>query len=579
MTDFEFPDTAGNMDRNIYKNFRFFINKVMGLQNAPFQNELDDVLSDYFYKKIVVAFSRDHGKSTHLSVGYPLWEIAKNHDLRILLVSSSAQISISFMTQIIANIESNPIYQKWATSIDPTGKGVVPQIRGTSKGKQKWSGNSVIIDREDLNLKDPTINGVGLFGSILSKRADIIIIDDLVNQVNSMTEAQREKVIDWFYTTVLPVLVPGGRCIYLGNTWHQDDLVSRMMKDPQFEYRKKRAAIIKESDHPELWERWRDILLDETYEAKMRVNMAEDFYQANKAAMDEGVEVLWKERYSYKDLYLKRVANPYAFERMYQCDPSNRPNQKIRDEWIEEAFRKGAKYKLQSAPHEGITVSISCSGLDLAISEEASADDTVLLTLDKVQYGVDEIKGGDFIIRNIRRGKMSPNEVKEMVKNHSINDRPQGIRVETVGYQKAIQRDLEDMSIQVTGYHTGGEKNDADIGVNSLAVLLENKRLIIPSDHTDHNTGKLVSQLANEMRAYPDGHTGDALMALWFAYSEIRDRTSTDVVIPGAYSKMKESVDISNPEVRKVEEKKADVAMTLEQEYERSVFNSMMRRR
>lgn len=573
-------EKPNKMDLVIKKYMRYFVSKIMNLKNAPFQDELDDILSDDFYKSIVVAFARDHGKSTHLSVAFPLWEVARNHNVRILMVSASAQVSESFMTEIVGNIERNEKYKRWATVIDPTLKGVRPQFKGSRKANEKWSGNSIIIDREDLNLKDPTINAVGLFGSILSKRADVIILDDLVNQINSMTEGQREKVIDWFYTTILPVLVPGGRVMYLGNTWHQDDLVARLMKDPMFDYRKRRSAIISEPVNKQLWEQWATLIMDEMYTVEERRKNAEDFYQENKLAMEEGIQVLWPERYEYKQLYLKRLANPYAFARMYECDPSNRPNQKIRDEWIEAALKKGSRFKLQRTPHEGIIVAISCSGLDLAISEEESSDDTALLTLDKVAYDNGDIKKGDYILRNIIRGKFSPNEVRMMVKDHHQTDQPQGIRVETVGYQEAIKRDLDEMGVPVTGYHTGGEKNDPDVGVNSLAILLELGKLILPYDNKDSSTIKLVSQLCNEMRAYPDGHTGDSLMALWFAYSEMRDRTSNALVIPSDFTDPnKAAPDLNNPEVRRREERKTELAEAQEREYERKNFLNMMGRR
>lgn len=572
--------TAPQIFSLISQQFKLFMERIIGLKNAEFHNELDDVLSNSLYRKIAISFSRGHGKSSHISVAYPLWEIAKNHNVRILLISATATISRSFMTEAIGHIEKNERYKIWAQQIDPNGVGVVPQYKGKSKSNEKWAGDSIIIDRDDLNLKDPTINGVGLFGSILSKRADIIICDDIVNQENSMTEEQRLKVIDWIYTTVLPVMVPGGRFIYLGNTWHMDDLVARLMKDPQFDYRKTRAAIIHESDHPELWKNWANIILDESLEVEARKGASDAYYEENKVLMEEGVQVLWPERYSYKDLYLLRLSNSYAFERMYQCDPSNRPNQKIKDEWVAAALEKGKGLKLQNTPYNGLIVAMSCSGLDLAISEEASSDDTVLLTLDKILYSFDNIKAGDFIIRNIRRGKFSPNEVRNMIKSHYELDHPNGIRVETVGYQEAIKRDMEDMGIPITGYHTGGEKNDPDIGVNSLAVLMELGKLVLPSDPTDHETARLISQLANEMRSYPDGHTGDSLMALWFAYSEIRDRTSTQLVIPSKFlDGPKDMPDIKDTDIRQREEKKADDALIAEQNYERQVFNNMMSKR
>ena len=565
------------------KRFRLFFTKIIGLKNAPFQDELDDILSNHdIYKKIAIAFARDHGKTTHISIGYPLWEIARNHNLRILLVSSTSNVTQTFMTEIVGHIERNEIYKAWAQYIDPLHKGVVPQFKGARKTNEKWAGNSIIIDRENLNLKDPTINAVGLFGAILSKRADIIIVDDLVNQVNSMTEEQRLKVIDWFYTTILPVLVPGGRIVYLGNTWHQDDLVARLLKDPQFDYRKVRPAILHESNHPELWQEWCSILLDESLEIIIRKQKAEAYYQEHRDLMEDGVQVLWPERWSYKELYLKRLSNSYAFERMYQCNPANRPNQRIKDEWIEAALEKGKNFRLGRVPSKEYTIQISCSGLDLAISEEESSDDTALITIDKIQYGNEKLglKTGDFFIRNIERGKFSPNEVRLKLKDHLDSDGIMGCRVETVGYQDAIRRDMVDLGYagKITGYHTGGEKNDPDVGVNSLAILLELGKLIMPSDASDPNTAKLISQLANEMRSYPDGHTGDSLMSLWFAYSEVRDRTSNTLIIPSAFMQPLNTPNLHDKEILNAEGTKADTALREEQEYERSNFNRIMRR-
>ena len=90
-----------------------------------------------------------------------------------------------------------------------------------------------------------------------------------------------------------------------------------------------------------------------------------------------------------------------------------------------------------------------------------------------------------------------------------------------MAYQEAIQRDLDDAGIPVRGYHTGGEKKDPLIGINSIAIWAELGKLVLPYNNTDPETIRLVSMLMNEMRAFPDGHTGDSLMALWFAFSEM----------------------------------------------------------
>jgi hypothetical protein len=565
--------------------FNLFMEEVMEFNNAPFQDELDDILTNIkLYFKIVVAYARGHGKTTHLSVGYPLWRIADNHNIRILLVSSTASISQSSLGTIMANIDKNEKYQLYATYIDPLHQGVIPQLKGNIKAKKDWSGNSLTIQREDLKLRDPTICAIGVFGSILSKRADEIILDDIVNQENSQTEEQRLKIIDWIRTTVIPVLVPGGRIICLGNTWHQDDLVARLLKDNQFDYRSRKPAIIHESNHPELWQQWSVIILDESLKLEDRKQKAEEFYQANKVLMDDGVEVLWPDRFTYKDLYLIRLSDSYSFARMYQCDPSNRPSQKFKDEWLEEAIRKGAKLRLQSEKRKEFISGMTTSGVDLAIGEKEWNDDTSLLTLDRVKNGEGEIKDGDVVIRDIDVGKFSPDQVRQKIINVDEVIQPNGIRVENVGYQQAIVRDLENKVKNIRGYHTGGEKFDSSIGVNSLAILAEVGKLVIPYDQTDPRTVKIVNRLLNEMRAFPDGHTGDILMSLWFAYSEMRDLSGGRILVPTTDYKVNKPVEsaseLKDPVKVKEMERKADLQVISEQcedKYQKEIFRQLMR--
>lgn len=573
------PLTRAKIYDRCKDDFALFVEHVIGLNNEPFHDEIDRALGNPMHKKIAISFPRGHGKSTHLSVAYPLWRIAKDHNLRILLVSATAQVSQSFMTEMIGHIERNAEYQAFALHIDPYKKGVVPKMKNYAKMRENWSGGSIVVEREDLNLKDPTINAVGLFGSILSKRADIIIGDDIVNQENSATESQRQKTIDWIYTTVLPVLIPGGTFAYLGNTWHVDDLVARLLKDPQFDFKQKMPAIKHESIRPDLWEHWAGLILDEQFDLATRRAMAEAFYNEHHDLMMEGVEVLWPSRYPYKELYLMRMANSYAFARMYQCDPSNRPDQDFKEEWLEMALKKGELYRLQENTRDGFTFDITTEGVDLAISEDSRSDDTVLLTIDHVLYSKDpNIRVGDIFLRNIVRGKMSPSKVREAIKHDYEVHRPNGIRVETVGYQEAIKRDLDEQGIPVRGYKTGVEKRDPFMGINRLAVLFENGRIILPFDISDQRTYTLITMLLNELRAYPDGHTGDSLMALWFAHSEMLDIIGDRILVPMASGDPVnvDPPDMSTPELRAPLEKKADQAMILEQQAELDQFRQMM---
>ena len=570
------------------KHFKLFVRDILDLDNQPFHDELDDDISQDFdaespaYKMIkrffaVFTYPRDHGKSTHLSIAYPLWRIAKNHDIRILQISRTSNVAESFLSSIVSNIERNDKYKQWAVAIDTKRRGVIPRLKYERKQQEDWSGKQITIDRDDNTLKDATITATGLFGQILSRRADVIILDDVVDQQNSMTELQRNKVIDWIETTVIPVLVPGGTLLYLGNTWHQDDVVSRFMKDPRFIVQKRYGAIINEADRQDLWQRWGSIMLNITVPTKERFVTANTYYEENKGEMDKGCQVLWKERYPYSRLYLDRLLNPYVFARMYQCDPSNRPDQVIRDEWIERALYKGKSLRFQDRPHEKNYIECSAAGMDLAITQEEAGDDTALTYLDLIKHGYDGVEDGDYIIRQIHRGKFTPNEQREKAKIAWANHGMQVIRVESVGYQKSLTIDLMNEGVNVSSYHTGSEKFDPEIGVNSLAVMMEMGKLVIPSDNKDPRTIMLASQLANEMRAFPDGHTGDTLMSLWFAYSQIRELMGTRVITPQSMTTMiKDSPPTQTKEQRFVFEKEADMDMIRAQEKQRSNYSRMI---
>lgn len=574
---------------NLYKKYlRLFVRDILGLDNQPFHDELDNDISQDFdenspgFKMIkrffaVFTYPRDHGKSKHLSVAYPLWKIAKNHNEQILVISKTANVAESFLSEVVSNIERNERYKQWAVGIDPMGIGVVPRMKAQRKQTEDWSGKSITIERDEFGMKDPTITATGLFGQILSKRATIIILDDVVDQGNSATELQRQKVIDWIETTVLPVLVPGGTLLYLGNTWHQDDVVSKFLKDPRFIVQKRQGAIIQDAERQDLWQKWGSIMLNVTMPPKERFVLAEQYYQENKIDMEQGAKVLWKERYPYSRLYLERLLNPYVFARMYQCDPSNRPNQTIKDEWIERALKKGQHLRFQDVPHAKNYLETSAGGMDLAISLEEQNDDTALLYMDLVRQGYDGVDDGDYIVRQIHRGKFTPNQQRSLAKTAWASHGMQVIRVESVGYQRSLSIDLANEGVPVSAYNTGGEKYDPEIGINSLAVMMELGKVVIPSDPTDPRTIMLASQLANEMRAFPDGHTGDALMAMWFAFSQIRELLGSRILFPSSsLSKIKDSPPVHKAEERVDMEKQADIEMIKVQEKERSGFNRMV---
>lgn len=484
-------------------NYGLLAEEVLGFTNADHHREWYGVLSDKSLVQIALAAPRGHTKTTCVSVNYSLGEIAENPNVRILLVSNSATQSQSFLREIVGRIERDENYIEYAGNLKPD----VPD---------KWSTQEIIINRDRYDLKDPTISTVGAGGTILSRRADIIICDDLLNFENTRTLDQRTKLKEWFYQVLLPVLVPGGRLIIVGTVWHKQDLLVELLNDPMFDYRKKFQAVIQEPTNKNLWNDWYSIRLIGTEDAKIR---AEQFFQDNYDAMHEGVKVLWEKGFPYKKLYTLDRSNHMAFEKMYQNNILNREDQKFKDEWLERAKERGKNYRLvrSLSPDQRKEFKAITTGIDLAISEEAQADDNVLLSLG--QRRLDDM----ILLLSLQRGHYSPAEFRKMIADESVNLKPDRMLVETNGYQLAIKRDLAQYNLPLVAYNTGKEKFDPFIGVEGMAILFENDRIILPYDKSDPYTVEMIDKLVDELRLFPAGHTGDSAMALWFANTALRD--------------------------------------------------------
>jgi len=73
---------------------------------------------------------------------------------------------------------------------------------------------------------------VGPGGGLTGHGANILIVDDpLKNREEAESPSQREKLYDWFTSTAMTRVEPGGSVIVLHTRWHQDDLIGRLSQE------------------------------------------------------------------------------------------------------------------------------------------------------------------------------------------------------------------------------------------------------------------------------------------------------------------------------------------------------------
>jgi len=487
----------------------YFHKNVLGYTMNWHLTDWYNILQDKSNEKIIFLAPRNHAKSTAVTAVYSAWEIGNNPNVRIIIVSNASTQAQAFLRVIKSIIEEEEKYQEVFGMLKP------PQ-------PDKWSEKDIIVNRSELKEKDPTVATVGAGGAILSKRADIIICDDILNQENTRTPEQREKILRWFRDTLMPVLDPEhGRLIWVSTAWNLEDLSHVLFKDPTFDVKRKYKAIIKEAKNQKLWDEYKEMLYGHGKK------IANQFYEDNKVAMLKGAKVLWEDRFDYKKLYDERISSGIrSFNLMYQNQAVSDETAVIKEAWIEQCKDVNRRLidKFEQFDYD-MSIQVITQGTDLAVSETEMANETVITTLGRTS-------DNKIIVLNAIGGRWSPQETRNNIKGQNDRFNPALILVENNAFQASMVKDLQNISTApIRGFTTTGEKFDEFVGINSIAVALENKQVIIPADPRHPRTMAFYERLKTDMISFPSGHTGDWLMSFWFAFVALRSLVSDSVVV------------------------------------------------
>jgi len=168
----------------------------------------------------MVLLPRDHGKSA--MVAYRVaWEITKNPAIRVLYISSTANLAekqLGFIKQIL----TSPIYRKYW-----------PEMVNVQEGqREKWTNSEISVDhplRKKEAIRDPTVFTGGLTTSLTGLHCDIAVLDDVVVQENAYTEDGREKVRTQ-YSLLSSIEGAEAKEWVVGTRYHPKDLYQELLE-------------------------------------------------------------------------------------------------------------------------------------------------------------------------------------------------------------------------------------------------------------------------------------------------------------------------------------------------------------
>lgn len=164
----------------------------------------------------VILAPRGAAKSTWLNTIMLSWLVALRPDIRIGLFSQKDKKAEDMSGAIMNTLGESEAFT---------------EIFGNLRGL-KWSaGGWLRKDSPWAQSKDRTmVAGGAVSSSAVSKRFSLVLCDDILDENNTATIDQREKVETWFWKTLSPTLVPGGSTIYVGTRWTEDDLAQKLIE-------------------------------------------------------------------------------------------------------------------------------------------------------------------------------------------------------------------------------------------------------------------------------------------------------------------------------------------------------------
>lgn len=281
------------------------------------KSKLQEELESRYYKiidkfkpyglRFAIAAPRGFGKSTDVSIVFPIWCIVNNYKHFITIFSDAIELAETLVEAIKVELEDNERLKQDFSNACGIGKvWKIGEIVSKNNVKVKAYGSG------------KRVRGVkhGTF------RPDLTIIDDLENDTNVRSRKQRDKLEEWLDEAVenLGSVDDSMDILYIGTILHRDSVLSRKLK-LKFWHPVIFRALISYPKNMDMWEEYTKIY---KYEG---VEQARNYYLENKELMDEGAVLLW-DAVSLDSLMRKRAANAKAFQKEQQNNP-NSENQKF----------------------------------------------------------------------------------------------------------------------------------------------------------------------------------------------------------------------------------------------------------
>lgn len=260
-------------------------------QGGWFSRELADRLDRFLEgvrtkssPRLMISAPPRSGKSEIASRRFPAYALGRNPDLAIIAASYGADLANSINRDVQRIIE-DPRY----TRTFPGTRLNSRNVKTTAEGN--WLKNA---DAFEVVCQRGAYRSAGVGGAITGQGGDILLIDDPIKDAEqAASPVYRNKVWDWYRSTLYTRQAPGAGILIILTRWNEDDLAGRLLRDS-------------ETEDGEAWEVLRFPAIAEAHEEYRRAG-----------------EALHPERFSLERLErIRRAVGSQVWASLYQQRPA-----------------------------------------------------------------------------------------------------------------------------------------------------------------------------------------------------------------------------------------------------------------
>lgn len=444
-----------------------------------------------------------HAKSQTITVMYTTWRIIKDPATRVVVASKTQRLAIQFLLTI-KNYLTHPRYRKLQQDFGPAG--------GFDGDSASWKQDLIYLssDMRDVQEKDPTIQAIGIGGQLYGARADLIILDDTVDNSNAK---DFERQINWIQTEVASRLPEGGKIVVVGTRLAPQDLYLELRKPERYNSDEEeespwtyfaQPAVLAYHDDPAQW-----VTLWPYCDRPSGTQVI---------ANEDGLYPKWPGTVLSKR---RKRMPPSSWARVYQQEQVSAETV-FPMEVINEAifgYSPGLLPDTTNYPNKdqgrigGMTGLYIVAGLDPASVGHTAA----------VCVGLDIKTGMRYVLDVHNEPGMKPEAMKFLIKTWQDKYEVREWRIERNAFQGFLTQDVEIRTYissrggTLTEHTTGRNKHDELLGVMGMSSLFTSKLIRLPRPQTE-GVKALIEQLSYWTADLPKTSKTDCVMALWFTH-------------------------------------------------------------